>query len=55
MTTRRAQAEQSRTLLIETALRLFVAQGYEATPISQILDEAGMARGALTTTSRRQA
>lgn len=47
MTTRKAQAAQSRTLLIETALRLFVTQGYEATPISQILDEAGMARGAL--------
>lgn len=47
MTTRKAQKEQSRTLLIQTALRLFLAQGYEATPISQILDEAGMARGAL--------
>ena len=47
MTTCKAQAEHSRTLLIETALRLFVAQGYKATPISQILDEAGMARGGL--------
>ena len=47
VTTRKAQAEHSRTLLIETARRLFVLQGYEATPISQILDDAGMARGAL--------
>lgn len=28
-------------------MRLFVEQGYEATPVSQILDDAGMARGAL--------
>ena len=28
-------------------MRLFVEQGYDATPVSQILDEAGMARGAL--------
>lgn len=47
VTTRKVQAERSRALLIDTALRLFVAQGYEATPISQILDEADMARGAL--------
>jgi AcrR family transcriptional regulator len=47
MTTRKEQAAQSRALLVETALRLFVEQGYEATPVSQILDEAGMARGAL--------
>jgi len=47
VTSRKAQAERSRTLLIETALRLFVAQGYDGTPVSQILDEAGMARGAL--------
>lgn len=47
VTSRKEQAEQSRAKLIATALRLFVAQGYEATPVSQILDEAGMARGAL--------
>jgi AcrR family transcriptional regulator len=47
VTTRKEQAEQSRTRLIETALRLFLAQGYEATSVSEILDEAGMARGAL--------
>lgn len=47
MTTRKEQAAQSRALLIDVALRLFVEQGYEATPVSQILSEAGMARGAL--------
>lgn len=47
MTSRKEQAEQSRTRLIDTALRLFLRHGYEATPVSQILDEAGMARGAL--------
>jgi AcrR family transcriptional regulator len=47
VTTRKEQAAQSRRRLVDTALRLFVEQGYAATPISQILDEAGMARGAL--------
>lgn len=47
VTTRKSQAEQSRSLLIDIALHLFATQGYEATPISQILDAAGMARGAL--------
>lgn len=47
MSRRKEQAEQSKAHLVETALRLFVAQGYEATSVSQILDEAGMARGAL--------
>ncbi len=47
MTTRKEQAAQSRALLIDVALRLFVEQGYAATPVSQILSEAGMARGAL--------
>jgi AcrR family transcriptional regulator len=47
VTTRKEQAAQSRTHLVDTALRLFVEQGYDATPVSQILDEAGMARGAL--------
>lgn len=47
MSTRKEQAERSRTLLVDTALRLFVDQGYEATPISQILKEADMAKGAL--------
>lgn len=47
MTRRKEQAERSRSLLIDTALRLFVEQGYEATSVSQILNAAGMARGAL--------
>lgn len=47
MATRKEQAAQSRALLVDTARRLFVDQGYEATPVSQILDEAAMARGAL--------
>jgi len=47
VTSRKEQAAQSRALLIDTALRLFVEQGYEATPVSQILDQADMARGAL--------
>ena len=45
--TRKEQAEQSRSLLISIALDLFVAQGYEATSVAQILERAGMARGAL--------
>lgn len=47
MTSRKEQAERSRSRLVETALRLFVEQGYEATSVSQILDATGMARGAL--------
>jgi AcrR family transcriptional regulator len=47
VTTRKEQAAQSRARLVEVALRLFVEQGYEDTPVSQILDEAEMARGAL--------
>lgn len=47
MVTRREQAEQSRARLIAIALELFVEQGYDATSVSQILDKAGMARGAL--------
>lgn len=47
VTTRKEQAAQSRARLVATALRLFVDQGYDATPVSQILDEAEMARGAL--------
>jgi AcrR family transcriptional regulator len=47
VTTRKEQAAQSRSRLVETALRLFVEQGYEATSVGQILDRSGMARGAL--------
>lgn len=47
MSTRKEQAARSRKLLVEVALRLFVEQGYEATSVGQILEEAEMARGAL--------
>lgn len=47
MTRRKEQAERSRSRLVEAALRLFVAQGYEATSISQVLAATGMAKGAL--------
>jgi AcrR family transcriptional regulator len=45
--TRKEQAAQSKALLVQTALQLFVEQGYEATSLSQILEHANMARGAL--------
>jgi AcrR family transcriptional regulator len=47
VSTRKEQAAQSRIRLVGAALHLFVEQGYESTPVSQILDRAGMARGAL--------
>ena len=47
MATRKEQAAQSRAKLVQTAQELFVSQGYDATPVSQILAQAGMARGAL--------
>lgn len=47
VTTRKEQAARSRQRLVDVALRLFVEQGYEATSVSDILREAGMARGAL--------
>jgi AcrR family transcriptional regulator len=47
VTTRKEQAALSRGRLVETALDLFVEQGYEATSVGQILDRTDMARGAL--------
>ena len=47
VTTRKEQAAQSRSRLVDAALRLFVEQGYEATSVGQILDATDMARGAL--------
>lgn len=45
--TRKEQAARSRARLVTVARELFVDQGYAATSVSQILDRAGMARGAL--------
>jgi AcrR family transcriptional regulator len=45
--TRKEQAAQSKALIIDVALRLFVEQGYEATSIGQIQEKVGMARGAV--------
>lgn len=45
--TRKEQAAKSKALLVDCGRRLFVAQGYAATSISQILAEADMAKGAL--------
>ena len=47
VTSRRELAERSRALLVSIALDLFVSQGYEATSIAQIQEQANMARGAL--------
>lgn len=44
---RKEQAERSRALLVATALEMFVERGYEQTSIADILEEAGMAKGAL--------
>ena len=47
MATRKEQAARSRGHLVDTALRLFVDRGYEATSVAQILEQTDMARGAL--------
>ena len=47
VSTRKEQAAASRARFVNAALELFVAQGYEATSISQVLAATGMARGAL--------
>lgn len=44
---RARQAEATRGLLIDTARRLFTEQGYGATSIDDIIQQAGVARGAL--------
>lgn len=44
---RARQAEATRGLLIDTARRLFTEQGYAATSIDDIIQQAGVARGAL--------
>ncbi len=44
---RKEQAQQSRAKLVDVALELFVEQGYANTSVAQIIDQAGMAKGAL--------
>lgn len=44
---RREQAAASRAGLVEAARACFAEQGYERTTVADILDRAGMARGAL--------
>ena len=44
---RARQAEATRSLLIDVARRMFTEQGYAATSIDDIIQQAGVARGAL--------
>ncbi len=44
---RTRRAEATRTLLLDTAERLFALQGYDATGVRQIADEAGVNLGAI--------
>lgn len=44
---RKEQAQASRAGLVEAARRCFTELGYEATTVSAVLEQAGMARGAL--------
>jgi AcrR family transcriptional regulator len=44
---RKEQAATSRASLVESARRVFTERGYEATTVAEVLDRAGMARGAL--------
>lgn len=44
---RTPRAEATRTLLLDTAERLFALQGYDATGVRQIADEAGVNLGAI--------
>jgi AcrR family transcriptional regulator len=41
------KGERTRALLLDTALRLFVANGYHGTSMRQIADEAGLALGGI--------
>lgn len=40
---RQDQADQTQSLILDAALRLFAAQGYAATSVAQIAEEAGVA------------
>lgn len=43
----RQQADRTREQLLETARRLFIEKGYAATPLEEVVAQAGMTRGAL--------
>jgi AcrR family transcriptional regulator len=47
MSTRAAQAEQTRQQILETAQRLFVERGYDATSLQMIADEMGLTKAAV--------
>jgi AcrR family transcriptional regulator len=47
VSSRKEQAQQSRARIVDSALALFVRQGYKATSVSEILEATGLARGAL--------
>jgi len=46
-TLRERQAEATRQLLVSVARALFAERGYAATPVEEIIQRAGVARGAL--------
>jgi AcrR family transcriptional regulator len=47
MSTRAAQAERTRQQILETAERLFVDRGYDATSLQMIADEMGLTKAAV--------
>jgi AcrR family transcriptional regulator len=47
LSTRAAQAEQTRALILETAQRLFGELGYDATSLQMIADELGLTKAAV--------
>jgi AcrR family transcriptional regulator len=47
MSTRAAQAEQTRQQILETAQRLFAELGYDATSLQMIADEMGLTKAAV--------
>src|SRR6266704_4931567 len=47
MSSRAAQAERTRQQIVETAQRLFVDLGYDATSLQMIADEMGLTKAAV--------
>jgi AcrR family transcriptional regulator len=47
MSTRAAQAERTRQQILETAQRLFIELGYDATSLQMIADEMGLTKAAV--------